>query len=133
MSKIKLKYYNETDKSVVGNYDPSDDWSDYLHYAVMNDKTLGMLASVGYYLHRSKPEKFDFEEYDNAARCIGQAQLYAHAVPMFEMLAEAEQHLTTCPDIKDRIRELLGKINDISEPATRLLGKDAMKVINRKK
>ena len=126
---MKLKYFNPKEKQMVGSYKPTPAWSQYTHFAVMEEKSCGLQASVGFFQRLNKREEWSFEDYDQAAASIEQGQLYAHAVEMFELIDRMKDHVH--PDIQEQANNLLHTITDISETATRLLGDNAMLVIDR--
>lgn len=125
---MNLQHFKQENKAVVGSYVPSESWPYYTQFAVMDEKTNGLLAAVGYFQRINEPEEWSIESYKHAAECIEQAQLYANAPRMFRAI----QNLLINPFRPDFIAEaqnILDDITDISEPVTRLLGEDAMRVI----
>lgn len=127
--KYELKHHKPV-KSDVGSYKPSESWSKYTHFAVMREDNQGMVASVGYFQNLTEDEEWGFEDYRDAAACIEQAQLYAHASEMFGLLSSIANDGECTNETKKVIEDLLNTITDISEPVKRLLGDDAMKIIN---
>lgn len=130
----KLKYFKPEGPAIVGSYLPSNKWSDYTHFAVMNEQTSGLLASTGFFESLSDDKTWNFDDYLNAAASIEQAQLYAKAPQLFEFVAKMAGNMyPEKDDWKQQAFDLLNSISDITEPARRLLGPDAMAVIKEAK
>lgn len=125
-----LNYFIDTRPKIVGSYKPSEHWSEYTHFAVMDKNSGEMAASCGYFQSLSHSEEWGVEHYKQAAQSIEQAQLYAAAPRMFEMLARIAAGKSLDPF---KVQRLLDEITDISESAKRLLGEDSMIVIEHKK
>lgn len=114
-------FNNPKQKHVVGTYTPSSDWNQFEHFAVMDDKTSTLIASVGYFHHRHDTEITPkIEDYKHFFECIEQAQIYANATRMLEFI----QSLGT-PESEKLLIEIL----DITEPVERLLGSGALPVL----
>lgn len=130
---MKLKHFEQKGKTIVGDYMPSPDWSKFTHFAVMNESDCGLIASVGFFNRIGTPETWDFNSYLEAAKSIEQAQLYGNAHRLFDLLDRFIGHSAELSMDVDALHveayELLSEITDISEAATRLLGADAMKII----
>lgn len=127
---MNLQHFKQENKAVVGSYTPSESWANYTQFAVMDEKTCGLLAAVGYFQRINVAETWGVEHYKHAAECIERAQLYANAPRLFTAL----QNMLENPFDQENIKEawiVLGDITDISEPAIRLLGPDAMQIICR--
>lgn len=136
-----MQYYKQDEKTelIVGSYKPSENWSKYTHYAVMDANTTEMVASVGYFLPLGPKEEavtFEPEDYIDAAESIEVAQLYANAPDMYKLLERfiangpllegAEDHLG---GLIEEARFTLAKISDIREAADRLLGENGFRAI----
>lgn len=127
---MKLQHYKPKGDLVVGNYLPTEDWGKHIHFAVMDKANNNLYASTGYLGKVNGEVIYKLEDYKNAACCIEQAQLYANAHKLFEIL---EEYVDCIPDIikHTEARRILRQITDISETANRLLGEDAMTIICR--
>lgn len=125
---MNLQHFKQENKAVVGSYTPSESWSNYTQFAVMDEKTCGLLAAVGYFQRIHVAETWGVEHYKHAAECIEQAQLYANAPRLFEIVKNLLANPFNQATIQEA-RKVLHDITDISEPVTRLLGEDAMCVI----
>jgi hypothetical protein len=124
---MELQFFKEQKNAMVGSYMPSENWNKFTHFAVMDEKG-EMLASCGYFQSIERNEPFEPSDYLAAASSIEQAQLYANAIEMFNLLDDVA---TNClpENTARRVKALLKRITDISEPAKRLLGGNAMKII----
>lgn len=126
-----MNFYNQDYPAVVGSYTPSENWNKWTQFAVMDANTNGLIACCGYFQNIEEPIEWGFDEYKHAAECIEQAQLYANAPQLFDIvskLAKSEEYQGT--QIQEDAAKLINAIKDISEPAKRLLGDKAMKVID---
>ena len=106
----------------VGVYFPSQNWSKFSQFAVMDGESQELIATVGYFHDMSstqeEPEKEDVLHFKE---CLEQANLYAKAPLMFELLSK----IILDPDNDELLEEadkLLSKITDISEPFNRIVG-----------
>ena len=138
----KLNHFTDNEPKEVRSYFPSCEWSGYTHFSVADTNTGEVSASCGYFQKIDTPllgcgysqnfehKAWEVEDYKHAAACIEQAQLYANAPQMFDILARliAYNEVQT-----SEVKEVLSKITDISEAATRLLGEGAMIVIQTAK
>lgn len=111
---------------------PSPDWSKFTHFAVMNENDCGMIASVGFFQRIGNPATWGFEDYLEAAKSIEQAQLYGNAHRLFNLLSRFIGTNSSLV-LEAEAVDLLTEITDISEVADRLLGKDAMRIIEEAK
>lgn len=126
-----MNYYNQGEKATVGSYNPSENWSNHTHFAVMGERSQELIASVGYFQNIETQKEWCFEDYLHAAECIEQAQLYANAPRLLELAKLACDPRDNAARID--LANLINKILDISEPATRLLGEHAMQIIRKAK
>ena len=126
-----MKFYNQQNRAIVGSYKPSDEWSKWTHFAVMDEETGGLITSCGYFQNLEEPTIWGFNDYKHAVECIEQAQLYANAVKMFNVLSRcAVTAMLQGTQIQEDAKNLIEEIEDISEAAKRLLGDDSMKIID---
>jgi hypothetical protein len=140
---MPLNHYKQDGKLTIGSYFPSENWSAYTHFGVMDKENQSLIASVGYFTKitpNMEPVVFEEEDYLEAATQIEQGQLYAAAPVMFELLEdifnEMSQDHYDDPETReelqarlDLISDTLASVTDIREPVTRLLGPQAMKII----
>lgn len=125
-----MKHFNQKENAVVGSYVPSSQWNQWTQFAVMDERTSGLLAVVGYFQNINNPKKWKFEDYDHAAECIEQAQLYANAYKLYQLAKSiADNEDLAGFDFHQTALDIVSQIDDISEPVERLLGEDAMKII----
>jgi hypothetical protein len=111
-----VKFNHPLDKpQCVGVYTPSQNWAKYQHVAVMlhsNKEENVLIASTGYL----------GDDYEGNKACIEQANLYAHAVELYQA-AYTVYELLENPNNPafDSLREVLSKIADTDEPLKRVL------------
>lgn len=125
---MQLQHFEQNENAIVGSYMPSVNWSKYTHFAVMKENE-EMLASCGFFQKINFLETWGFKEYLDAAKCIEQAQLYANAVQLFAMVDKLSNMICVDPDLRFEAQRLLNSILDISEPVNRLLGSNAVNII----
>lgn len=130
--KHKLNHFKTIEPLTVGSYTPSDDWSKYTQYAVMEESDCGLVACCGYFQPIHKTSVWSVIDYQEAAECIEQAQLYANASKLFYLVNRMIANCTSKDLIKEA-NETLRSITDISEPVTRLLGENAISIIEETK
>ena len=126
---MDLQYFNQPDKAIVGSYFPSENWAKFTQFAVMDEKTLGLLATVGFFQDLTNTRAWGPDDYRYAAECIEQGQLYANAPRLFECVQDLIANPTD-PACIAKAHLVLQDITDISEAANRLLGEKAMYVLS---
>lgn len=107
-----MNHFKVQNKHVIGTYKPSENWSRYIHVVVMDEKTNELLASVGYY---------DQNDKEVVLASIEQANLYANAPAMLDLLEKLSKKTFVDDRTTDEILALINNVKDIREPAKRLL------------
>ncbi len=118
------RFFNPKNGHCVGVYDPSRNFDKFTHFAVMDESTDELIASCGYFHDKGKKEIVaDVEDYQHYFECIQQAKIYSLAPAMLTFIKELAEE-------NGDAAEFLDYILNIKEPVERLLGTEALRVLD---
>lgn len=127
----------ETESLVVGVHNPSDEFSKWAHISVIGKDTRDLVATFGYTENVDMIVKnWEKEDYLIVSKSIESAQLFCRMPKLMQLIKQMIKERADCKDDSitfEQIKDLLVEVYDIEETAERLLGEDAMKIINEAK
>jgi hypothetical protein len=119
-----MLFFKPENNHVVGVYEPSENFNKFIHIAVMDEETNELQASVGFLHDRNKTDIVaGIDDYQHWFSCIEQAKIYSAAPRMIQFLREMAED-------NGNVAEFLEHILNIEEPVGRLLGKEALRVLD---
>lgn len=125
-----MKYYNSKTKTIVGLWIPKPDFLAFSQVGVIDPLTNQMHACTGRHDSLVAPNTRTEGELLETAQAIEQAQLYSKAPEILKML----KLILNSEDINNRVYmkaiKLVREAEDLSDPINRLLGKNAIGLIN---
>lgn len=126
-----MEYYTPKKELIISTFTPIKDFRKEKFFCLMDANTNEVEAITGFHMQTDGTDESLEQYYLSAAKDIQQAKLYAHAPQLLELVKHVMKFENINYKIFQKLNIIVKDIQNIKEPANRLLGEGAFNSINR--